>query len=167
MVRSSSLFSQLLSLIDRVEFKRLVLKHEAEKHSKGYSSWDQFVAMLFCQLSQAKSIREICGVLACCVGKMKHLGIKGAPKKSTVSYANAHRLWEMYQDLFYKVLARCRIAAPGKHKFRFKNKLLSLDSSTNAFCYLNRTVKNAIDSVPINCTSVEINAHCVSIFLKG
>ncbi len=134
MVNSSSLFSQLLSLINRVEFQQLVIKHGTDKHSKGYSSWDQFVAMLFCQLAQAKSIREICGGLACCVGKMKHLGIKRAPKKSTLSYANAHRPWEMYQDLFYQVLTRCRIAAPGKHKFRFKNKLLSLDSSTISLC---------------------------------
>jgi len=134
MVSSSSLFSQLLSLIDRVQFQQLVIKHKAEKHAKGYNSWDQFVAMLFCQLAQAKSIREICGGLACCVGKMKHLGIKGAPKKSTLSYANAHRPWEMYEDLFYQVLERCRVAAPGKHKFRFKNRLLSLDSSTISLC---------------------------------
>ena len=44
MVSSSSLFSQLLSLIDRVQFQQLVIKHKAEKHAKGYNSWDQFVA---------------------------------------------------------------------------------------------------------------------------
>jgi len=104
MVSTSSLFSQLLSLIDRAQFQRLVIRHKAEKHTKGYSCWDQFVAMLFCQFAQAKSIREICGGLACCVGKMKHLGIKGAPKKSTLSYANTHRPWEMYQDLFYQLV---------------------------------------------------------------
>jgi len=133
MVRYSSIFSQLLSLVNRVEFHRIVNNHNAEKHSKGYSCWEQFVAMLFCQLAQAKSIREICGGLACCVGKMKHLGIKDAPKKSTLSYANAHRPWEMYEDLFYLMLQRCRNIAPGK-KFKFKNKLLSLDSSTISLC---------------------------------
>jgi hypothetical protein len=81
-----------------------VNNHNAEKDSKGYSCWEQFVAMLFCQMAQAKSIREICGGLACFVGKMKHLGIKDAPKKSTLSYANAHRPWEMYEDLFYLML---------------------------------------------------------------
>jgi len=133
MVRHSSIFSQLLSLVNRVEFHRIVGKHNAEKHSKGYSCWEQFVAMLFCQLAQAKSIREICGGLACCVGKMKHLGIKEAPKKSTLSYANAHRPWEMYEDLFYLMLERCRGIAPGK-KFKFRNKLLSMDSSTISLC---------------------------------
>lgn len=133
MVRVSSIFSQLLSLIDRADFLKLVRMHQAEKHSKGFSCWEQFVAMLFCQLAQAKSIREICGGLACCLGKIHHLGFRNAPNKSTLAYANAHRPWEMYEALFYQVLERCRIKAPG-HKFRFKNKLLSLDSSTISLC---------------------------------
>ncbi len=134
MVRCASLFSQLLSLFSRQEFYRLVLKHRAERYCKGYNSWDHFTAMLFCQLAQAKSLREICGGLACCIGKLRHLGLKDAPKKSTLSYANAHRPWEMFRDLFYATLTTCKSAAPGKHKFRFKNKLLSLDSSTISLC---------------------------------
>jgi hypothetical protein len=76
----------------------------AERYSKGFSSWDQFVAMMFCQLAQAKSLREICGGLASCLGKLRHLGLKNAPGKSTLSYANAHRPWQMFQDLFYETL---------------------------------------------------------------
>jgi len=45
------------------------------------------VAMLFCQLAQAKNLREICGGLACCMGKLRNLGMKNAPNKSTLSYA--------------------------------------------------------------------------------
>jgi hypothetical protein len=135
MVRCGSLFSQVLSFVDRHEFHGLVLDHDAEKHAKGYSSWSHFVAMLFCQLAQAKSIREICGGLACCVGKLKHLGLQESPKKSTLSYANARRPWEMYRDLFYRLLERYRGSMKGKkRKFRFKNKLLSLDSTTISLC---------------------------------
>jgi hypothetical protein len=90
--------------------------------------------MLFCQLAQAKSLREICGGLACTMGKLRHLGMKNAPKKSTLSYANAHRPWKMFRDLFYKTMAICAMTAPKNRKFRFKNKLLSLDSSTIALC---------------------------------
>lgn len=118
-----------------MDFYQLVLRHDAERHTKGYSSWSHFVAMLFCQMAQAKSIREICGGLACCVGKMKHLGIQEFPKKSTLAYANAHRPWEMYRDLFYNLLEKYRGTMRGKkRKFRFKNKLLSLDSSTISLC---------------------------------
>jgi hypothetical protein len=112
----------------------LVYKHRSERYAKKFTSWDHFVAMLFCQLAQAKSLREICGGLACCIGKLRHLGMLESPKKSTLSYANAHRPWQMFQDLFYDTLDLCRQNAPGKHKFRFKNKLLSLDSSTISLC---------------------------------
>jgi hypothetical protein len=135
MVRHASLFSQLITVFSRQRFYELVFKHGSERYSKGFSSWDHFVAMLFCQLAQAKSLREICGGLACCIGKLRHLGLKDAPNKSTLSYANANRPWQMYQDLFYETLEFCRMAAPGKaKKFRFKNKLLSLDSSTISLC---------------------------------
>jgi len=91
--------------------------------------------MLFCQLAQAKSLREISGGLASCLGKLRHLGVKSAPNKSTLSYANAHRPWQLFQDLFYQLFQFCQQAAPGKAKrFRFKNKLLSLDSTTIPLC---------------------------------
>ena len=134
MIRRASLFSQLVALFRRQQFYGLVIEHCAERYSKGFSSWDHFVAMLFCQLAQAKSLREICGGLACTMGKLRHLGMKDAPKKSTLSYANAHRPWQMFRDLFYETLKICKMSAPKNHKFRFKNKLLSLDSTTIALC---------------------------------
>ena len=134
MIRHASLFSQLVALFDRKTFYQLVFRHRSERYAKKFCSWDHFVAMLFCQLAQAKSLREICGGLACCMGKLRHLGMKNVPNKSTLSYANAHRPWQMFQDLFYDTLNYCKLSAPQKHKFRFKNKLLSLDSSTISLC---------------------------------
>jgi len=134
MVRCASLFSQLVALFSRGQFHHLVKKHRAERYSKGFGSWDHFVAMLFCQLAQAKSLREICGGLACTTGKLRHLGMTEAPNKSTLSYANAHRPWQMFQDLFYATLHLCKASAPKKGRFRFRNKLLSLDSTTIALC---------------------------------
>ena len=64
------------------------------------------------------------------LGKLGHLGVKSAPNKSTLSYANAHRPWQFFRELFYETLQWCQLASPGKlKKFRFKNKLLSLDAS--------------------------------------
>jgi hypothetical protein len=134
MVRCASLFSQLVALFSRIQFYQLVGKHGAERYCKGFSSWDHFMAMLFCQLAQAKSLREICGGLACTMGKLRHLGMKEPPNKSTLSYANTHRPWEMFRDLFYETVNRCKMAAPKNRKFRFKNKLLSLDSTTITLC---------------------------------
>jgi hypothetical protein len=134
MVFHVSIFSQLVALFHRNSFHRLIAKHDAERYSKGFKTWDQFVAMMFCQLAQAKSLREICGGLASCLGKLRHLGLKNAPKRSTLSYANANRPWQLYQDLFYETLDMCKRAIPNKGKFRFKNKLLSLDSTTISLC---------------------------------
>ena len=86
MVRHASLFSQLVALFNRQRFYELVYRHSSDRYAKGFSSWDQFVAMLFCQLAQAKSLREISGGLASALGKLRHLGVKSAPNKSTLSY---------------------------------------------------------------------------------
>ena len=133
MVKTGSLFSQILSLVDREVFGRIVRNLKAEKGAKGFSCWDQLVAMLFCQLAQAKSIREIEGGLRSCEGKLRHLGLESAPKRSTLSYANAHRPWQAFEQLFYSLLEQVQRFAPQK-KFRFKNKLLSLDATIVELC---------------------------------
>jgi hypothetical protein len=137
MVQVASLFNQLLHQFPRVEFAGLVKKHKAERAAKGFNCWTQFVSMLFCQLGHADSLREICNGLSCCVGKLVHLGIARAPNKSTLSYANEHRPAALYQELFYTTLARFReqqVLGTRKRAFRFKNKLLSLDSTTISLC---------------------------------
>jgi len=137
MVQVASLFNQLLQHFPRLEFGTLVKKHKAERAAKGFDCWTQFVAMLFCQLGHADSLREICNGLACCLGKLVHLGIVKAPNRSTLSYANEHRPAALYQELFYTALARFRdqeALGVRKRKFRFRNKLLSLDSTTISLC---------------------------------
>ena len=137
MVQVASLFSQLLQQFPRDEFCRLVEEHGAERNAKGFTCWTQFVSMLFCQVAHADSLREICNGLSCCQGKLVHLGIQRAPNKSTLSYANAHRPASFFEALFWRVLERFREQGqlgPNKKKFRFKNKLLSLDSTTISLC---------------------------------
>jgi Domain of unknown function (DUF4372)/Transposase DDE domain len=132
-MRFSSVFSQLLKLFPRTEFDALVRRTHAERHARGFTCWGQFVAMLFCQLGRAHSLREICGGLASCEGKLSHLGIE-APSRSTLAYANEHRPWQLYRAVFQELSGRCQSAAQGKKKFRFKNKLVSLDSTVIDLC---------------------------------
>ena len=86
MVQVASLFNQLLQDFPRTEFAALVKKHNAEWCTKGFAYWTQFVSMLFCQLGRADSLREVCNGLACCLGRLVHLGITKAPRRSTLSY---------------------------------------------------------------------------------
>lgn len=125
---SCSMFSQILKLIPRLEFERLVRETGAERRAKGLSCWSQFVAMMFCQLGRAHSLREIEGGLRSCEGKLAHLGIE-APARASLSYANAHRPWQLYEGVFHHLLGHIRGDVQARHKFRFKNKLVSLDST--------------------------------------
>lgn len=134
MNRFCSMFSQILQLFPRSDFQALVKETKAERHARGFSCWGQFIAMLFCQLGRAHSLREICNGLLTCEGKLSHLGIAAAPKRSSLAYANQHRPWELYQKLFFVLLERCRKDARFKKKFRFKNKLVSLDSTVIDLC---------------------------------
>jgi len=130
--RFCSIFNQLLQLFPRPAFEQAVRATGAERHARGFRSWDQFVAMLFCHLGRAQSLREICGGLASCDGRLAHLGV-AVPKRATLAYANAHRPWALFTEVFAQLLAQCQAVAPGK-KFRFKNKLLSVDATVIDLC---------------------------------
>jgi len=123
-----SIFSQLLQLFPRIEFQQAVRETRAERHARGFTCWGQFVAMLFCQLGRAHSLREITGGLRSCEGKLKHLGIT-TPSRSTLAYADEHRPWQLYERIFLQLFDRCQHQVQGKKKFRFKNKLMGLDST--------------------------------------
>jgi hypothetical protein len=135
MIPVASCFSQLLSLVDRGTFARAVRQHQAERGAKGFGCWDQFVAMLFCQMGGANSLREICGGLATATGKLVHLGLHQAPTRSTLAYANTHRPWQLYQTVFEELLKNCQsLAATKKRRFRFKHPLRSVDTSIIELC---------------------------------
>jgi len=134
MNRVCSIFAQLLQLFPRTQFQEAVQQHKAERHARGFTCWGQFVAMMFCHLAGAKSLREICQGLAASEGKLRHLGVPKAPAHSTLAYANEHRPWQLYQTIFESLLGRCQHAAAGRKRFRFKNKLVSMDSTSIDLC---------------------------------
>jgi len=91
--------------------------------------------MLFCQLGSANSLREICGGLSTAMGRVVHQGMKSAPKRSTLAYANEHRPWELYQRIFEQVFGRCQeLAMTRKRTFRFKNPRRILDATVMDLC---------------------------------
>ena len=135
MLGLSSIFSQIIRLVPRGLFDKAVREHKAEKHAKGMTSWSQFIALMFCQLGGARSLREIVGGLAASEGKLKHLGVELVPTRSTLSYANEHRPWQVYKSLFDDLVLLCHgEAAVRKRKFRFKRPLYSLDATVIPLC---------------------------------
>ena len=93
-----NLFSQIISKLDRSSFNSIVNDRETDKHQKGYSSWTHLVSMLFCQFAKSQSVRDISNGLKSATGILNHLGIQKAPSKSTISYQNKNRDWQLYKD---------------------------------------------------------------------
>jgi hypothetical protein len=86
-----TLFSQIISKLDKEKFKKLVKSKGTDKHNKGFSSWSHLVSMLFCQFAKSQSVRDISNGLRSATGNLNHLGIDRSPSKSTISYQNKHR----------------------------------------------------------------------------
>ena len=130
-----TLFSQIISKLDRSKFTKLVVNHQTDKHQKGYNSWTHLVSMLFCQFAKSQSVRDISNGLRSATGNLNHLGINKAPSKSTISYQNKHRNWELFRDYYYELLQSL-----GQHpgfkqvKFRIKSKIFLLDATTISLC---------------------------------
>jgi len=130
-----NLFSQIISQLDRNSFNRFVNKYQTDKHEKGYNSWTHFVAMLFCQFAKSQSVRDISNGLRSATGNLNHLGIQKAPSKSSISYQNKHRSWELFRDYYYWLLGYLGQQAGFKQvKFRIKTKIFLLDATTISLC---------------------------------
>ena len=130
-----SLFSQIVSKLDRSIFSKLVSKHNTDKHQKGYNSWTHLVSMLFCQFAKSQSVRDISNGLRSATGNLNHLGVQKAPSKSNISYQNKHRDSDLFKAYYYELLGSLgQQAALKRVKFRIKSKILLLDSTTISLC---------------------------------
>lgn len=130
-----TLFSQIISKLDRSQFSKLVKTKETDKHHKGFNSWTHLVSMLFCQFAKSQSVRDISNGLRSATGNLNHLGIQRAPSKSTISYQNKHRDWTLFRDFYYVLLKSFGQQANLKRvKFKIKSKIFLLDATTISLC---------------------------------
>lgn len=130
-----TLFSQIISKLDRVKFNKLVDQYQTDKHQKGYNTWTHLISMLFCQFAKSSSVRDISNGLRSATGNLNHLGINKAPSKSTISYQNKNRNWELFRAYYYQLLNSLGQQAGFRQvKFRIKSKIFLLDSTTISLC---------------------------------
>ena len=132
MAHNNTIFAQLLQLVSRHDFEKLANQHHQGQKLRKMNRWSQFAALLLGQVSQRISLRDICNNLAVQSSKLYHLGCVEVTR-SSLSRVNEKQPYTLYESLFYKLLGRCQAKAP-KHRFRFKNKLISLDASTIDLC---------------------------------
>lgn len=130
-----TLFSQIISKLDRSRFKKLSSALQTDKHNKGYNSWTHLVSMLFCQFAKSQSVRDISNGLRSATGNLNHLGIERAPSKSSVSYQNKHRDHNLFKAYYFCLLESLGQQAGFRQvKFKIKTKIFLLDSTTISLC---------------------------------
>lgn len=128
----STIFRQLLNIIPTRKFRYEAEKYGYNRYTKHFKVWNQFLVNLYAQASGKKSLRDIETGLRIQHNHWHQLGLTNI-SRSQLSYVNSKRDYHIFQNLFYQLLSRCLESAPG-HKFRFKNPLNIIDSTTIDLC---------------------------------
>lgn len=127
MAHHNTVFAQLLKLVSRHEFEQQAKQHHEGHKLRKTSRWSQFVSLMTGQLAGRNSLRDIESNMKAQAQRLYHLG--AAPvARSSLARLNEQQPYTLYEALFNKLYARCQSLAPD-HRFRFKNKLYSLDAS--------------------------------------
>lgn len=132
MAHHNTVFSQILKFVPRHEFESLAREHHQGRSLRKMTRWSQFVSLGLAQLAGRVSLRDVVSNLTAQVQKLYHLGCANV-KRSSLARVNEQQPYTLYEALFGRLLARCQSVSP-KHRFRFKNKLYSLDASTLDLC---------------------------------
>jgi hypothetical protein len=101
----NSVFHSVLKHVPWHRFERLVEEHQSDKHVRNLTTKSQFIALIYGQLSGARSLREIEAALESHAAKLYHLGAEGA-KRSTLSDANRLRPWEVFSGVFVELVGQ-------------------------------------------------------------
>lgn len=130
---TNTILNQLLNFLPKHKFQSFVGQHQADRYVKKLDTWNQLVALIYAQATGKDSLREIETGLSLHQSTWYHLGV-GSVARSTLSDANTRRNHQIYEKLFYELLARCKDITP-HDKFNFKNPLYSLDATTISLCF--------------------------------
>ena len=156
-----TLFSQIISKIDRVIFKKIVKEKKTDYRNKGFDSWTHLVSMLFCHFAKSTSVRDISNGLRSATGNLNHLGIKTAPSKSSISYQNGKRDADLFKDVYFKLLEQL---GQNKKERRIKLKIeipeLMIDNTDR-----NRTSPFAFTGNRFEFRAVGSEANCASAMI--
>ncbi len=132
MAHCNTIFQQMLKLIPRHHFAKLETEHGTGRKARSFSRWSQLVHLLSMQLTARASLRDGVASLKARIKNLYHLGVKPVAR-STFADANNKRPASFFEALFGLMYQRCQPLVP-KHKFRFKNKLFSLDATVVSLC---------------------------------
>jgi hypothetical protein len=129
------IFAQLLDLFSRYEFNKCVQRYDGNRRVRNFSCWDQFLVMLFAQLTYRESLRDIESCLRAWSRQLYHIGIRSAVSRSTLADANENRCWRIWADFAMTLIARARrLYADEPVAGRLKAAVYVFDTTTIDLC---------------------------------
>ena len=130
-----TVFSQLIDHVPNKDFQKCVSRYDGERHAKSFSCWDQFLSMVFAQLTYRESLRDIEACLHSIGGKLYHMGFRSKVARSTLADANEFRDWRIYADFAQVLIALARpLYAQDPIGVELNESLYALDSTTIDLC---------------------------------
>jgi hypothetical protein len=130
-----TVFSQLIEYLPEKEFQKCVARYGGDSRLRGFSCWDQLLAMSFAQLTYRESLRDIEACLRSMSGKLYHMGLRGKVARSTLSDANEAHDWRIYADFAQVLIGIARpLHARDPIGVDLAQSLYALDSTTIDLC---------------------------------
>ena len=126
-------FSQLLDFLDRNRFNYLVRKYGGDKYVKNFTCYNQLAVLMYGQLSNRESLRDVVLATQALAGKAYHLGFGKHVSKSTLSDANNKRDYRIFEDFAYEVIAEAR-KCRANDIFKLGGNVYAFDSTTIELC---------------------------------
>jgi hypothetical protein len=128
-------FAQLMEHLPLHTFRRCVARYAGNYPALSFSHLDQYLCMVFAQLTYRESLRDIETCLRAHSAKLYHLGIRGGIARSTLADANEKRSWRIHQDFALSLISIARrLYAEDSFGLELKNTVYALDSSTIDLC---------------------------------
>ena len=130
-----TVFSQLIEHLPEKEFQKCVARHRGDANFRGFSCWDQLLAMAFAQLTYRESLRDIESCLRALQSKLYHMGFRGKVSRSTLADANESHDWRIFADFAQGLIATARpLHACDLMGVDLHQSLYALDSTTIDLC---------------------------------
>jgi hypothetical protein len=130
-----TVFSQLIQHLPEKEFQKCVARHNGDSNFRGFSCWDQLLAMAFAQLTYRESLRDIESCLRALGSKLYHLGFRGKVSRSTLADANESHDWRIFAEFAQVLIGIARpLHAHDPIGVDLDQSLYALDSTTIDLC---------------------------------
>jgi hypothetical protein len=124
-------FSQLLFFLPKRQFRRIVERYQGNYNVKKFTCWDQFICMMFAQLTQRESLRDIEICLRSFRKKLYHCGVRSSISRSTLAYANDNRDWKIYKEFASLLIKEARtLYVDESFGVELENTVYAFDAST-------------------------------------